>query len=162
MCKSLLGGLTASLLLLLAGCASGAGPGLEGGLVWEAGLATSRDAMEKPVRVLRNHFYDMERQDGPPNMYLLTRWHQRQPLEDEAALGAEMAQTRFIVEARPRQRNPETGDDLFTVRVRVENLLRMQGESDWVRWEPTPEFRAYASHIADLIREELEIGVRIR
>jgi len=130
--------------------------------VWDAGLATAFDAMDKPVRVLRNHLYDMERQDGPPNIYLLTRWHQRRPLADEAALGAELAHTRFIVEGRPRQRNPETGDDLYTVRVRVENQLQMQGETDWVRVEPTADFRAYAAHIADLIREELEMGVRIR
>lgn len=155
------GGGAAVALLLMAGCALGGGPGIGGGLTWDAGLATSRDVMEKSVRVLRNNQYDMEREDGPPNIYLLTRWRQRAPLGDEAEMGAEMAQTRFIVEARPRQRSPETTDDVYTVRVRVQNELRMEGETDWVEADPTDEFRAYASHIAALIREELEVGIRI-
>ena len=164
MWKKLLGGTAAGLLGLTAGCALGGGPGMGEVLTWDAGLATARDVREKSLRVLQNHFYEMEREEGPPNIYVLTRWRARTPFKDETELGAELAQTRFIVEARPRERSRQTGDGrltMYTVRVRAENELRREGETDWVQADPTDDFHAYASHIAALIRQELTIGIRI-
>jgi hypothetical protein len=142
------------------GCASGGGLADRAELSWDAGLATPRDAQEKPVRILRNHQYDMEREEPPPNIYILTRWKQRLPFDDEAASGVEMAQTRFIIEARPRQRNPD-GQDLYTVRVRVENQVRTGPSADWTVSPPSDEFRTYANGIAGDIRADLEAGIRV-
>ncbi|TVP42311.1 MAG: hypothetical protein EA350_16440 [Gemmatimonadales bacterium] len=146
-------------LLLLAGCASteGAAPTQS----WDLGLATPGDAAQKSTEVLRNYRFEVERSEGPPNIFILTRWQQRTPLEDEAALGAVLAQTRFIVEARARRRNPQ-GEDLFTVRLRVENQLRLDGAmSDWVEQPHTSDFRAFAAEIAAEIRASLQSGIRV-
>lgn len=153
-------GLLLAFVLLLAGCAS-AGAGGSRGMTWDLGVATPRDAMDKSVQVLRNYQYDIERQDGPPNIYITTRWRQRIPFEDEQEAGIEMAQTRFVVEARPRTRNPE-GQDMYTVRIRAENMVQMTRDAgDWESEGPvTTEFRAYASTIADDIRSSLATGIR--
>jgi len=164
MWKKSLSGIAAGLLGLTAGCALGGGPGIGGDLTWDAGLATARDVREKSLRVLQNHSYELEREEAPPNMYFLTRWRARTPFKDETELGAELAQTRFIVEARPRERGRDTRAGtltMYTVRVRVENELRREGETDWVQADPTDEFRAYAANIAALIRQELRIGIRV-
>jgi hypothetical protein len=146
-------------LFLLAGCATagGAGPTQS----WDLGLATPGDASQKSTEVLRNYRFEVEREEGPPNIYILTRWQQRPPFEDEAALGADLAQTRFIVEARARRRNPQ-GEDLFTVRLRVENRLRLDGPmSDWVERPLTEEFRSFATQVAGDIRASLQSGIRV-
>jgi|GEM_PF-417353 len=153
------GQLAAAGLLLLGGCAStgGAGPTQS----WDLGLATPGDASQKSIEVLRNYRFEVEREEGPPNIYILTRWQQRPPLQDEAALGADLAQTRFIVEARARRRNPQ-GEDLFTVRLRVENRLRLDGPtSDWVEHPITDDFRIFASEVAGDIRASLQTGIRV-
>lgn len=146
-------------LLLVAGCASTgeAGPTQS----WDLGLATPGDASQKSIEVFRNYRFEVEREEGPPNIYILTRWQQRNPLADEAALGADLAQTRFIIEARARRRNPQ-GEDLFIVRLRVENRLRLDGpSSDWVEHPLTSDFRAFASQVAGDLRASLEAGIRV-
>lgn len=147
------------LALGLWGCAGG-GMTDRAELSWDAGIATQRDAQDKPIRVLQNHLYEIERQEQPPNIMILTRWKQRLPFDDEREEGVEMAQTRFIVEARPRQRNPD-GTDIYTVRVRVENQVRMFAGGDWVARRPSREFRSYAAGVAGDIRAELQTGIRI-
>jgi hypothetical protein len=146
-------------LLLAGGCASteGAAPTQS----WDLGLATPRDASQKSIEVLRNYRYEVEREEGPPNIFIVTRWQQRAPLDDEAAVGADLAQTRFIIEARARRRNPQ-GEDLFTVRLRVENRLRLDGPmSDWVEHPLTPDFRDFAAEVAGEIRASLQTGIRV-
>lgn len=146
-------------LLLVGGCASTGGTGPTQS--WDLGLATPGDASQKSIEVFRNYRFEVEREEGPPNIYILTRWQQRPPFEDEAALGAVLAQTRFIVEARARRRNPQ-GEDLFTVRLRVENRLQLEGPtSEWVEQPLTDEFQTFASQVAGDIRTSLQSGIRV-
>lgn len=146
------------ILIVLPACAGGGGGGAS--VSWDGGIATATDAVEAPQKILRDNQYQMERTQGPPNVYLLTRWRSRTPLADEAELGITDARTRFIVEARPRSRNP-SGADLYTVRIRVENEGRGSGESDYASLEITPDFREYATRIANAIRDEIEMGTRV-
>jgi hypothetical protein len=152
--------LTGLLVILLAGCSARAGGVAAATRSFDLGLATQLDVQDKPVRVLRLNAYEAERVVGPPNVLVQTRWVARTPFADEQAHGITDARTRFIMEARPRQRNPEGGVTLYTARLRVENMGRT-GESDWVPLEPTPQFQAYAERIAAAVREELEAGIRI-
>ncbi len=156
---SVLGGM----VLLLAACATGgAGSGGGVGLNWDLGAATSGDASEKTSRILQQYQYEFERSEGPPNIYLLTRWKQRLPFDDERELGIELAQTRFIVEARARTRSPD-GPDVYNVRLRVENLFQMRGGAgDWeTTGVVTPEFRTYANGVAEEMRAALVSGIRV-
>jgi hypothetical protein len=142
-------------ITLLAGCAGHAGG--VGDLRWDAGLATARDIGEKAIGVLQNHQYTIERAEGPPSIYVETRWRGRTPFSDEAAAGVTAADTRFIIEGR---RSPR-GEELYSVRIRAENRGRTDPAGDYEVLEPTPEFRAYANRIAADIRAELETGIRV-
>ncbi|HUF69266.1 MAG TPA: hypothetical protein VMM79_11550 [Longimicrobiales bacterium] len=140
---------TLILALLAAACASG---GRAGALSWNVGEASETDAQEKTIEVLRKYFYEIERQEDPPSIYVITRWKSRHPFDDEIALGAVEARTRFIVEAR-RGSQP-----LYTVRLRGENEVRI-GDS-FERIEATPEFRTYADELAEELRTVLLMGIR--
>ncbi|TVP53645.1 MAG: hypothetical protein EA351_14795 [Gemmatimonadales bacterium] len=146
------------ILVVLPGCGGAGGGG--GSVSWDGGIATASDAVEAPQKILLDNQYQMERTQGPPNIYLLTRWRSRSPLPAEAELGIAEVRTRFIVEARPRSRNP-SGADLYTVRIRAENEGRMSGESDYAPVEITSDFREYAGRIANAIRDEIEMGTRV-
>jgi len=151
------------LLVVASACATGgAGSGGGVGLTWDLGAATPGDASEKTSRILQQYQYEFERTEGPPNIYLLTRWKQRLPFDDERDAGIDLAQTRFIVEARARTRSPD-GPDVYNVRLRVENLFQMRGGSG--DWESTgvvtPEFRSYANGVAEEMRAALVSGIRV-
>jgi hypothetical protein len=141
-------------MTFLAGCAGHAGG--VGDLRWDAGLATARDVGEKAIGVLQNHHYTIERAEGPPSIYVETRWKGRTPFDDETEAGVTAAETRFIIEGR---RSPR-GDELYNVRVRAENRGRLQG-GDYEMLDPTSQFRAYANRIAADIKTELETGIRV-
>lgn len=140
---------------MTAACASSGASGLS----WNVGQATAADAQNESVQIFRQYQYEIERAEGPPSIYIITRWRPRTPFDDERALGVEEAQTRWILEARARQRDP-TRQDLYTVRLRVENEGRMESAMDFETLEPTPEFEEYANRLAADLGAVLEMGIR--
>jgi len=150
--RKVMGGAAATLAVgLVTACASAGGPGV-GSLSWNVGEATANDAQQKTVEVLRKHFYDIERQEGPPSIYIITRWRTRVPFDDERELGVVEARTRFIVEAR------RGSQQLFTVRLRAENEGRT--DQDFRPVETTPEFREYTTEVSSELRTVLLMGIR--
>jgi hypothetical protein len=135
---------------LLTACASGGAR--VGSLSWNVGEATAADAQDETIQVLRKYQYEIERQEGPPSIYIITRWKNRSPFNDEMAAGVQEARTRFIVEAR------RGSQLLYTVRLRSENEVRV-GDT-FERAEPTPEFRAYASELSEELKAVLLMGIR--
>jgi hypothetical protein len=151
----------AAVLLVGTACASG-GSGGSTTLSYDVGLATDIDVQEVPLRVFERELYRMERRVGPPSIMLQTFWRDRPVFDDEREAGFVEARTRFILEARPRVRSAEGGPELYTARVRAENMGRLATGGDWMRMPPTPEFREYAGGIAAAIKEDLENRTRIR
>jgi hypothetical protein len=148
-------------LLALAACASSGGAGASADVTQQVGTAPRADANAKSRAILQRHQYVVQREEGTSgretNMYLETQWRPRVPFDDERALGAEAAETRLIVRARPRVRD----GDVYTVAMTVENRLRM-ADGSWVSPPATSEFTAYARNIADDLRRELVQGIRVR
>lgn len=91
------------------------------------------------------------------NLFYETRWRQRTPFADEAAMGAQAAETRLIVRARARSRE----SNVYTVSFMAENRLRMK-DGTWAAPELTDEFHAYVRPIADDLNRELIQGIRVR
>lgn len=146
--------------LLLGSTIACAGSGSLGSASWDGGIATETDALQAPQKILRDNQYVIERTQGSPDILVLTRWHFRSPLPEEEALGLVETRTRFIVEGRPRTRNP-SGTDLFSIRIRVENEGRASTSGNWVPIEMTSDFRDYARRIATAISDEIEMGTRV-
>jgi hypothetical protein len=121
-------------------------------LNWNVGEATASDAQEKTIQVLRKYQYQIERQEGPPSIYIITRWKNRSPFTDEMAVGVQEARTRFVVEAR------RGSQLLYTVRVRTENEVRIGDVFESA--EPTEEFTQYATELAEELRAVLLMGIR--
>lgn len=152
--------MAAAVLMVAAACAS-TGSGVQR-LNWDLGLATTSDAQSIPNQILTRHLYRIERASGPPAIMIQTYWRDRTLFDDERAAGFSEARTRFIVEARPRMRNPEGGSELLTVSMRAENMGRLATGGEWMTMAPTPEFREYSGTIAADIKAELENRTRIR
>jgi hypothetical protein len=147
-------------LVVLTGCAS-AGASASADVSQQLGTSTRSEAAAKTRVILQRHQYVLQREEGvsgrETNMYLETQWRPRTAFDDERALGAEAAETRIIVRARPRVRD----GDVYTVAMTVENRVRM-ADGAWVTPQATREFTAYARNIADDLRRELLQGIRAR
>jgi hypothetical protein len=141
---------------LLAGCGS-RGPTYVAHFARGVGVASGPEAMEKANRVLSLHQFEVEREDGPPTIYIESRWRDRNPFNDEQGLGIEAAQVRAIVRARPRS---GTGmGELYTVDLTVEQRIRPMGATEWTHGTITTEARQYAARIAEDLKRLLDVGV---
>lgn len=121
------------------------------------GTASRGDLDETLRQVLARNQYVLEREILETNMTYETRWRARAPFDDERELGATQAETRIVVNARPRSREA----NIYTVNMTVENRL-MMGSGDWETLAPTPEFRTYAQSIVNELSRELLQGIRVR
>ena len=139
------------------GCASSGNHAAE--FSSDIGTATEVEIFEMTERVLALHQFEVERQQGAPSIYVETRWRDRTPFPDEAALAIEGAQVRAIVRARPRGNTSSIGV-LYSVDMGVEQRVRVMGSDDWTHMKPTPAAAEYAARIIDDLKRQLEIGVR--
>jgi hypothetical protein len=122
------------------------------------GIGTGPDIQERVTKVLNQHQFLVEREQEPPNLYVETRWRNRQPFDDEQALGISSAQIRLIVRTSARSSTPQ--GQLFNVHLGIETRVRLQGGEDWTSAVATPQYVEYTNLIFEDLRRELEIGVR--
>lgn len=148
------------ILVALTSCASG-GASASADVSQQLGTATRSEAVAKTHLILQRHQFVIQREEGvssrETNILIETQWQPRSPFADEQALGAQAAETRIIVRARPRVRD----GDVYTVAMTVENRVRME-DGTWATPQATREFTAYARNIADDLRRELLQGIRVR
>jgi hypothetical protein len=125
----------------------------------DIGTATLGDAVTLAEQVIHRHGYEIEQQETDPAIRILTRWHARQPLRDEAALGITAAETRILVAGRMRGHS-ELGAS-YSVNMTIENRVQVAGSTEWSEALNTVMFREYADRIADDYRQLItNIGVR--
>ena len=154
----------AVLTLLAIGCASagGGGGGGDGGSPLfrrEIGTASKIDAYTLGMRVIQRFQYNVISEDTIMEIRLETDWRPRPPFDDEVALGVTAAESRLILDARPRGHS-ELGD-IYTIYLTVENRLRVGNMPDWSESINTPMFQEYAEGIVEDYKRELRnIGVR--
>jgi hypothetical protein len=148
-----------ALIMLAAACGGQRGTSSVAHFGRGLGLATAPETIEKTHRVLGLHQFDIEQDEGPPSIYIETRWKDRTPFADEQALGIDAAQIRAMVRARPRSTTSTLGE-VYTVDMTIEQRVRLMGSMEWVHHTITAEARAHAAEIAEMLRRELDVGVR--
>ena len=131
-----------AVLFVATGCAS-AGP--EANLSRfqrNVGQATPQFARELTMRIITQHGFVVEQEEGIPNMVIQTRWRPRAPFPDEEALGIQSAQNRMIILARPRS---ATNNALtYNVDLVIENRVQLMGSEAWTQASATPEYEKWA------------------
>lgn len=126
-----------------------------------AGHASGPDIVTKIPQTLRRRSYTIHdsRRTGR-TIYFETNWKSRQPFEDEADSGADLARTRIIVRAR------QSAGKLFALSIEAQNEVRgVPDAGDWAgeSWSTIPAtemFRGYARELIEEIRLEVDAGLR--
>jgi hypothetical protein len=154
--KSIL--LLASVLAACSAATTANAPGTATRFERGLGVASARDVMDKTVKVIRQHQFEVFRTENPPNLYLETHWRSRAPFDDEQMQGVTAAQTRVIMRAAPR--GTSTLAEFYSVDLTIENKVQRGGSETWDATLATPQYIAYANRITQDLRDELNIGVR--
>lgn len=126
-------------------------------VVRQLGTAPRAELAEKTRLVLQRNQYVIQRETLETNLMWETQWRARQPYDDEAAVGAVVAETRVIVRARPRSREA----NVYTANMVVENRVQL-ADGSWVSPPPSDEFSRYARELASELERELVQGIRVR
>lgn len=145
--------------LLLAGC--GGTLADLGGTQQTIGRATHRDiSVEIPATLIRWGYAIYQRRDTGSSLHIETGWQERAPFEDEAALGAKGARTRFIAQAR------QAGPAVYTLRLISENEVSLPDSTGyldpdgWSRIPATEMYKAYVQEISTEIELKVAAGLR--
>lgn len=147
--------LMASILLVLQAVACAGTGNPESIYEADMGRATAVALSQHVPNVLNRYTFVLYRTEsrGQMGLYYETEWKDRQPLEDEAALGYREASTRIIIEAK-RSGVPLWQRDLFRVRFIAENRLRRTSSSKWEEPPLTDMCREYIGRIVLDIKRE--------
>ena len=149
--------------VMLLGCAASSGGGGPEPATYKQSLGTAAlgDVETKVPKVLNQHQYQIERQDGSPSLLTIqSRWNGRYPLEDEIARGVTEAMTRLIITARARARAGGTAD-VRVLDLVAENRVLMADSAQWTEAFMTPMFREYLDKLVAELKTELLTGIRV-
>jgi hypothetical protein len=152
----------ATAALLLASCGGSASLANRGNVEQKIGRATYNDIMTEVPLALRRYGYAIyNNRETSRTLYIESSWQGRAPFDDEAALGANMARTRFIARARL------AGPKIYTLQINAENQLQgvadVSGPQDsggWATIPATEMYRAYVTEIMTEIKLKVDAGLR--
>jgi hypothetical protein len=153
----------ATAALALAACASGGASSTADGVRQferNVGTGSASDVVDRSLKVLRLHQFQIEQQEAPPNIYIQTRWRDRAPDDAEQMRGVTATQARVIVRANQRSSTHPTGGAVYSVNVSVEGREQLQGSTSWQDATSSEQFAKWAERIVNDFKTELEIGVR--
>jgi hypothetical protein len=146
-----------ALIAATTACASGGGSAL---FRKDVGNGSGPDVLRITRNVLEQYSYEIAQSDTINGIRIETEWRKRQPFSDESALGIQDAESRILINARPRGQTVLGAN--YSVNVTVENRLRVQGTSSWNESLNTAMFTAYATKITDQMKQLFtNVGVRV-
>jgi hypothetical protein len=151
-----------ALLALVGACASSGGGGSGTGGAHFArgiGVATATDLREQASRFMALHSFELYRDDGPPSIYIESRWRERNVFPDERLLGIDTAEIRATIRARPRSGTSGMGE-VYNVDLIIEQRVRVPGEEEWNTDIITEQAEELAVSMAEDLRRNLNVGVR--
>ncbi len=145
-------------------CAAGSG-GASGPETYRErlGQATPYDFARYTRQIMERYHFEIERSDSTESQHVIrTRWQHRYPFEDEQAVGAVDAMTRFIIQARSRGGVGAAGaSNLSVVEFVAENQLLMGDPEAWRRDILTAQYRDYLREITQALKTEFSTGIRV-
>ena len=152
------GAVLLALTLLAAAACAGGGQGRAGTFMERGvGLGTPVEIVEKTKRIFELHQFEIELEQGEPDIFYMTRWRVRMPFEDEDALGVRQAESRVTVRARPRSPTAAQGA-VYRIDVTVDQRVMTAGSEGWTQITLTPQAREYAARILADFRREFDVG----
>jgi len=143
---------------IASGCASAGAGANSTRFERDVGTGSATDVYNRSMKIIRQYFFELERETTESMIYLETRWRDRTPFADEQALGIERAQNRIIIRATPRSQMGM--GEIYSVNLIVENRVQVRGSMDWTEATATADYRRYADQITEDLKRELNIGVR--
>lgn len=88
-----------------------------------------------------------------------TAWKARVPFDDERSLGILDAQTKIIIQARPKSRSGAS--PVYRVYINAQNMVRLEAGDEWIRIPNTKQYSAYIREMASTLRSELDMTPRV-
>ncbi|MDZ7362788.1 MAG: hypothetical protein ONB46_18990 [candidate division KSB1 bacterium] len=124
------------------------------------GLASTYDFNDITRKAFDKYQFQVERYvESGDRIYLETQWKLRRLFEDEQAQGVVEAQSRIIMETRPRIRSgSET--KLSTVHFTAENKVLLANSGMWVNAPMSPLCREYFKNFAEELRTTFSASMR--
>lgn len=124
----------------------------------QVGTGSAQDLVSISTRVVRQHRFEIYKEEGAPRIYIETRWLDRHPFDDEQALGVTQAQTRLMLRGTSHGSTPLGA--LYRLDLTVENRVQLGAPDEWTESMATADYRKYADRITEDLKRELTVGVR--
>lgn len=153
------GALLLSLLLGVAGCASGGGgTGVTdpAEIRRDMGRGTYQDARAAVEKILetKNRFTIQRFEENYNNIWFETEWNSPELLEDERAAGITEVRLRIVIDGR------RSANDTFRLRFTATCESKRDGSAEWERLPVTPQREEYIRRILSDMDMEIRSGVR--
>lgn len=157
--KQLIFGIVLS--LLVGGCASSGGLRKVNRHIETIGEASTYNFHNYANRLLDRYSYTVNRyEEYSSRVYYETMWKDQSPLEDEVEMGITAVQTRLLLEARPKMREPMAGREENSIKLTGEVLVRTDPLGEWLDLAMTSMRKDYFKMIADDLKFDLRGAIR--
>ena len=147
------------LIGLIIGCAGSSSPTYRD-LRLSAGEANAYAISDKVQRILNTNLFELVRfEESTVSSVWETAWKSRSPFEDEIAQGIVEAQTKLLIQSRPKT---GAGDaTIYRVYLNAQNMVRIDSRGEWIRVPNTKQYTAYIRGIAYSLKSELDMTQRV-
>jgi|LUME01.1.fsa_nt_gb hypothetical protein len=151
----------AGLFFLMGACASSGGLRKVNRHVETIGEASTYNFHTYTDRLLGRYSYTVNRfEQYSSRVYYETMWKDESLLEDELEMGITAIQTRLILEARPKMKEPMAGREENSIKLTGEVLVRTDPMGDWLDLAMTSMRKDYFKRIADDYKFDLRGALR--
>ena len=124
------------------------------------GLASTYDFGDITRKAFDKYLFQVERYvESGDRIYVETQWKLRRLFDDEQIQGVVEAQSRIIMETRPRIRSGGEAK-LSTVHFTAENKIMLANSGMWVNAPMSPMCREYFKNFADELRTTFSASMR--
>ena len=86
-------------------------------------------------------------------------WKDHSLFDDEIDIEINAVQTRLILEARPKIKEPTAGRETYSVKFTGEVLVRMDPFGEWITISMTPQRKVYFKQLADDFKFDLRASI---
>ena len=147
--------------ILFVGCVSTGGLSKVNRHSETVGQASSFNFQNSATRLLDRYSYTINRyEEYSSRVYYETMWKDHSLFDDEIDIEINAVQTRLILEARPKIKEPTAGRETYSVKFTGEVLVRMDPFGEWITISMTPQRKVYFKQLADDFKFDLRASIR--
>jgi hypothetical protein len=139
--------------LVLFACSGSHGPQEINSKVYNLGKASEFDMYQTIPRLMRKYQYDvLHDYDTGAYQSIDTEWKMRYPMDDEEEVGITEGKTRLFFRIR------KTMDQLYYVRMEVQNMVKTSDTRDWFHAPMSKDVEREITRMADELKREFDEG----